>query len=111
MAGASGDDHRVGHGILVEIGEAVLRQQDLVNLLGEVGLDGLGVALALGQLLGAVGGLVDVDLVVHACRAGQGVIDGAELHKVEVGVVLVFDLIGEKEIIVGFVGHQVTPPL
>ena len=110
MTGAGGDHHGIGHGFLVIILEAVLGHLNPVFLLGVTGYNGLGVAVAHGQLLGAIGGLVLVNLANHASNAGQVVVHGAKLLKIKVALVLIFNFVGQEKVIVVSVCHYSLPP-
>ena len=110
MLGASSDHHGIGHGFFIVILEAVLGHLNPVFLLGVTGFNGLGVAVAHGQLLGAIGGLVLVNLANHASNAGQVVVHGAKLLKIKVALVLIFNFVGQEKVIVASVCHYSLPP-
>ena len=104
------NDHGIGHFLLIVVLESVLSHQDLVLLLGVGDFDVLAVASAHCQIFGTVGCGVDVDLLNHAGGADQRVINGAETHQIQVGVVLVFDGVSENKILINLMGHFLCPP-
>ena len=100
----------VGHLVLVGENKASLRGADHV-VLGRVGhLDGLGVALALGHVLGLAGGGVDVYLLGHARRAHEAVIGREVVQHVQPGVELVLEFVLKDEIFIARIRHSVFLP-
>ncbi len=51
-----------------------------------------------------------MDLTDHAGLAGQVVVHGAELHQVQMGLILVLDLVGQEKIIVAVFAITAFPP-
>ena len=79
MTSTDRNEHGVGHFLLVIILELVLSHENFVLLLSIGNLNGLAVALTHRELLGAIGGLVDIDLALHASRTHQRIVNGTEL--------------------------------
>ena len=109
--GHAGLHHEVvGHLVLVGVNKASLRGADHV-VLGRVGhLDGLGVALALGHVLGLAGGGVDMHLLGHARRAHEAVVRGEVVQHVQPGVELVLEFVLKDEVFITGVCHSVFLP-
>ena len=110
MLSADRDELRVGHSLLIVVLESVLSKLNAVLARSKADLNALRVADAHSQLLSAVSSLVDVNLTKHAGRALEGVVHGAEGLQVEMGLVLVLNLIGQIKIVVNGISHYFIPP-
>jgi hypothetical protein len=51
-----------------------------------------------------------MNLLLHAGNANQRVIDGAETHQIEMGVVLILNGVCQYEIFINSVCHELNPP-
>ena len=86
-------DHWVSHCFFIKILEAVLSQQNPVFPLREANRNSTIVTFAYRELLRAVGRLVNMDFTEHTGRAGERVVDSAELLYVEMRIKLILDLV------------------
>jgi hypothetical protein len=66
----------------------------------------LAVTDTLTQLLSTIGSAVHVDNALHTGSTLKGLINGAELSEVEVGVKLILYLIGQVEILINLISHN-----
>ena len=110
MPGTDRHQHGICHGLLIKVFKAVLRQKNVILLLHIAHLDGLAVARPHFQLLGAVSGRIHVNHPFHTRCPCQRIINGAKLLKIQMGVIMILNFVGQIKIFINSISHYPLPP-